>query len=159
MLEFGSHLRKAREDAGMTLDRVSELTRVRPGLLAALEADRFSDLPEKVFTRGFVRSYCLAVSLEERETMEAFERCWEANRGVQAPKPSSTSGSTTRPAAFNPVYVILLLVSVLIFGLALAVQKSGSPRASHDKGMTSIQKTDTTSGTSKSLSDFKKGRR
>ena len=159
MLEFGTHLKRAREASGLSLEKMSELTRVRPALLAALEADRFNELPEKVFSRGFVRSYSLTVGLEEKETLESFERAWETQRGALAVRPVVAGGGTPRPAAFNPVYIVLVLVAALTFAVALFVQKSGSPKASHEKSMTSIQKTDTTSGTSKSLSDFKKDRR
>lgn len=70
---FGSDLRKAREQRRMTVEKVSEATKVSEKHIRALEAGELGELPGGVFRRGFVRSYLGAVGLDEAEWMERFE--------------------------------------------------------------------------------------
>ncbi|HEV8320412.1 MAG TPA: helix-turn-helix transcriptional regulator [Myxococcota bacterium] len=53
---LGGRLRALREARGMTLQQVAHKTRVPAAKLAALEAERWADLPAAVYTRGFIRS-------------------------------------------------------------------------------------------------------
>ncbi len=50
----GATLRAAREARGFSLDDLAAETKIRPPLLAALEAQRLAELPAAVFVRGFV---------------------------------------------------------------------------------------------------------
>lgn len=156
MLEFGDYLKKAREDRGLTVEKLADLTKVRPGLLKSLEEGRFDLLPEKVFVRGYVQAYVAAVELDAREAMDGFELAWGCARGASEKtcRPAPTVPAAV--AAFKPVYLLLVVIAILTFSVAWAVQKSGSPKTSHK--MSSIQQTDVDSGTTRSLSDFKGGR-
>ena len=70
---FGNDLRKAREQRRMTVEKVSQATKVSEKHIRALEAGEFAQLPGGVFRRGFVRSYLGAVGLEEAPWMERFD--------------------------------------------------------------------------------------
>jgi cytoskeletal protein RodZ len=66
-LAFGRELQQERERRGISLDAVAEATKVASRYLRALESDDFSSLPGGVFNKGFVRSYCRYVGLNEDE--------------------------------------------------------------------------------------------
>jgi hypothetical protein len=66
---FGEKLRKQREQRGMTLEAVSDSTKISTRLLRALEADHFDQLPGGVFNKGFVRAYARQVGLDEEEAL------------------------------------------------------------------------------------------
>ena len=57
MQSIGQTLRQTREDQRITLDKASEVTRIRVAYLQALEADDHATLPSPVQTRGFLRNY------------------------------------------------------------------------------------------------------
>ena len=54
---FGEKLRREREKRSITLDQISESTKIGTRMLQALEDDRFSQLPGGIFNKGFVRAY------------------------------------------------------------------------------------------------------
>ncbi len=62
---FGEHLRREREMRGVSLDEVSQATRIGTRFLEALEGERWKDLPGGVFNRGFLRSIARYLGLDE----------------------------------------------------------------------------------------------
>lgn len=80
---LGARLRAAREAAGLTLADVSARTKVRPGLLAAFEADDHAKLPALTYALGFVKAYARTVALDPDDAAEAYRR----ESGAQAPIP------------------------------------------------------------------------
>ncbi|HZZ88909.1 MAG TPA: helix-turn-helix transcriptional regulator [Caulobacteraceae bacterium] len=61
---IGAALAAARRTLGLSLDEISETTRVRVRHLEALEADRIEQLPSRPFTVGYVRAYAKALGLD-----------------------------------------------------------------------------------------------
>ena len=55
--DVGQALKAMREARGMTLEELSERTRVRASFLAALEAMRLDELPSRPFVVGYIRAY------------------------------------------------------------------------------------------------------
>src|SRR5271155_2874380 len=66
---FGEKLRKQRELQGISLDAVSDTTKISTRLLRALEEEHFDQLPGGVFNKGFVRAYARQVGLNEEEAI------------------------------------------------------------------------------------------
>src|SRR5260221_9219302 len=64
MGEFGERLRREREMRGITLEEISDSTKISRRRLEALENEEFDLLPGGVFNRGFVRSYARYVGLD-----------------------------------------------------------------------------------------------
>jgi cytoskeletal protein RodZ len=64
MSDLGQDLRLARERAGLSLQGLSARTKIREGLLNAIEHDDFGPLPAGLHTRGFLRAYAKEVGLE-----------------------------------------------------------------------------------------------
>lgn len=56
--DLGRKLRLLREGQGFSLEDVERATHIRAHFIAAIEEGRFEDLPERVYTRGFIKSYC-----------------------------------------------------------------------------------------------------
>lgn len=66
-------LRRAREGRGLSLADAERLTKIRAAYLVALEEERFAALPPRPYATGFVRTYALAVGLDPRSLLAAFE--------------------------------------------------------------------------------------
>jgi transcriptional regulator with XRE-family HTH domain len=67
-IAIGEALRQARERLGLTLEEISETTRVRARHLASIEAARLDQLPSRPFTVGYVRAYAKALGLDADAT-------------------------------------------------------------------------------------------
>jgi transcriptional regulator with XRE-family HTH domain len=66
---FGEKLRQQREKRGLTVEAISNTTKISPRMLLALEEERFDQLPGGVFNKGFVRAYARQLGLSEDETL------------------------------------------------------------------------------------------
>ncbi|MDO9558227.1 MAG: helix-turn-helix domain-containing protein [Syntrophales bacterium] len=53
----GEDLKKMREALGVSLENISEYTKIRIGFLNSIEEDQFDDLPSKFHLRSFLKSY------------------------------------------------------------------------------------------------------
>jgi cytoskeleton protein RodZ len=81
MIEIGSTLQKARTRQGLELQDAAEATRIRVKFLAALEGERFGELPAEVYAKAFLRTYADYLGLES----ELFVA--ELNARIEASKP------------------------------------------------------------------------
>jgi cytoskeleton protein RodZ len=62
---FGDRLRREREMRGITLDEITESTKISRRHLEALETEHFDQLPGGVFNKGFVRAYARFLGIDE----------------------------------------------------------------------------------------------
>lgn len=66
---FGDRLRREREMRGITLDEITESTKVARRHLEALEREQFDQLPGGVFNKGFVRAYARFLGIDEDQAV------------------------------------------------------------------------------------------
>ena len=62
---FGDRLRREREMRGITLEEITESTKISRRHLEALESEHFDQLPGGVFNKGFVRAYARFLGIDE----------------------------------------------------------------------------------------------
>jgi cytoskeletal protein RodZ len=77
MSEFGQELRREREARGVTLDAITNATKISNRHLVALEADHFDYLPGGVINKGIMRSYARVVGLDENAWIERFMSAYQ----------------------------------------------------------------------------------
>jgi len=64
-----------------------EKTKIRPAILEALEEDRFADLPEPVFLRGFLRQLAACLGLDPTVVCREYMRRLEPEVPEEAARP------------------------------------------------------------------------
>jgi len=69
--ELGSYLQQQRQARDLSIDAVSEKTRIRSGLIVALEAGHLDELPEPVYLQGFVKRYAEFLELDQNSVLKA----------------------------------------------------------------------------------------
>ena len=72
MESFGERMRREREMRGITLEAISEKTKITTRTLKALEKDEFDKLPGGIFNKGFVRSYAQFLGMNEEKVLNEF---------------------------------------------------------------------------------------
>ncbi len=70
----GALLRAVREARGVTLDALSDTTRIAQRYLVAVEGDDFESLPSTTFVRGYVREMARVLELDEAEVVTGYMR-------------------------------------------------------------------------------------
>lgn len=71
-VDIGTALGAARRGLGLSLEQISDTTRVRVRHLEALESGKFDQLPSRPFTVGYVRAYAKALGLDADATAARF---------------------------------------------------------------------------------------
>lgn len=85
---FGAGLRRERERRGITLEAISEETKVGVALLEGLERGDVSRWPAGIFRRAFVRAYAETIGLETRRVLNDFLQAFPEEDETQAASPS-----------------------------------------------------------------------
>ena len=116
--DFGSKMKRAREERGVSLRQIAEVTKISVTALEALERDDISRLPGGLFSRSFVRAYAIEIGLDPDQTVREFL--------ARFPDDSLTAGSRHAPPDhdLNPdeprrrrlsgVLITVLLVALVI---------------------------------------------
>ncbi|MBQ6435432.1 MAG: helix-turn-helix domain-containing protein, partial [Synergistaceae bacterium] len=65
LVELGQILRERREDAGMTIETVFDRTKIRLEYLQGIENGDYTDFPELVYIKGFIRTYLKLIGAED----------------------------------------------------------------------------------------------
>ncbi len=71
-MTLGQLLKDRRNELGKSIEQISTATRIHVKVLTALEEDRYSLLPARAFTRGFIITYCKALQLNPDEIMKSY---------------------------------------------------------------------------------------
>ena len=72
VVDFGAKMKRAREEHGVSLRHIAEVTKISVTALEALERNDISRLPGGIFSRAFVRSYASEIGLDPEQTVREF---------------------------------------------------------------------------------------
>jgi cytoskeletal protein RodZ len=89
-VDFGTFLRLAREQRGVSLQDLAVATKISVRVLQALERNDPSKLPGGIFSRSFVRSYAREVGLDPEVTAAKFVSAFPEESGADE-MPAATS--------------------------------------------------------------------
>jgi cytoskeleton protein RodZ len=95
--EFGDKFRKEREKKGISLEDVSNVTKISSRMLQAIEDEQFDRLPGGVFNKGFIRAYAKHLGLNDEEAVAGYLECLRqsqlSSQDVWDPQPPSAAAA------------------------------------------------------------------
>jgi cytoskeleton protein RodZ len=102
--QFGEKFRKERDKRGLTLDDVSNVTKISSRMLQAIEEEHFDQLPGGVFNKGFIRAYAKHLGLNDQEAVTEYLDCLRqaqiaAQASWQPPVREESAARRSFPAA------------------------------------------------------------
>ncbi|MFD7437651.1 helix-turn-helix domain-containing protein [Streptomyces sp. NPDC059861] len=109
---IGRALQQARIAAGLTVDDVSTATRVRIGIVHAIEADDFAPCGGDVYARGHIRTLAKYVHLDPAPLLEQYD----AERGGSpAPTPAAPlfEAERIRPERRGPNWTAAMVAAIV----------------------------------------------
>jgi len=110
---FGEHLRREREMRGVSLDEVSQATRIAPKFLEALENERWQELPGGVFNRGFLRSIARYLGLDEEALVAEYAQATN-DRPQVAEWALNTSDRSMEPRSGSKARLVVLTLLLVL---------------------------------------------
>jgi len=77
----GQRLRHFRIRCGMEIEDIARVTKISPAYLRFIEEERFADLPDSVYVRGFVTAYANCVGLEGKGVASSYMKRFDKGDG------------------------------------------------------------------------------
>jgi cytoskeleton protein RodZ len=133
MFEIGSTLREARTRQGLELHDAERATRIRAKYLAALEEERFDQLPAEAYAKAFLRTYADFLGLDSELYVAELNSRFEASRPPPPPVPErrvALRGLDVRTAAVLGAGVVFVAVGVLAWRFGTGAEERAVPGSS-----------------------------
>ncbi len=112
---FGARLASAREARGLTIAEVAERLKLSPRQVEALEAEDWTNLPDAVFVRGFVRNYAKIVGIEPGELLPSLDAVDTVTQTITAPSAGvRLGGSPVARWLLLPIVLTVLFVTGVV---------------------------------------------
>lgn len=97
---LGDELRNWREKRGLTPEEAARQANVQLKYIRAFEQNRYSDLPEMLYAKNFLRAYLDALGLKQSKFLKIFENEWQLTNKTQEPE-SGKSRSIKEPGLYQ----------------------------------------------------------
>jgi cytoskeleton protein RodZ len=118
MAGFGENLRREREMRRVSLEEISETTKISIRLLDALENEEFAKLPGGIFVRSFIRAYANYLGLDADSVIAEYQFIAPAEDEEDFSKLCLSRSSLT-PKKRTPVVPWLVAIALLCGGYAI----------------------------------------
>jgi cytoskeletal protein RodZ len=119
-LSYGQYLQASRLEQQISLERVSEETRIGLEILKLIENEDHENLPAEVFVKGFLRSYARAIGIDGQEAVRRYESRLKV---VHTLNGSETESGVPQPGRWwqllSVTVVYLGLIFLTIYGFSL----------------------------------------
>jgi cytoskeletal protein RodZ len=122
LTEIGNYLRQIREERLLTIEQVAEKTMIQPRHLRAIEQGKLNQLPEPVYTQGFIKRYGEMLGLDGSKLASAFPL--EPTLRPINPVWKDSPAAQLRPIHLYAAYVLLIVAAVS--GLSYLMNRSTS---------------------------------
>lgn len=109
----GTTLAAARKASGLTIEEVARQMRISPRQVAAIEADRYQELPGAVFVRGFVRNYARLLKIAPEPLLQALESELGADAPLRAHEIAGRMPERTRASRSRYGWMVVAAVVAL----------------------------------------------
>lgn len=114
MRTAGEILMKERIKRGLSLEEVSQETKIKVSFLQAIEEGDYEKLPANAYAKGFVRSYARFLGLDEKKVLAFFRREYaqvKSRTGVP-PQPIEAQSLALTP---GKVFAFFFSAAIIIF--------------------------------------------
>lgn len=118
MIRIGQRLREERLQRGLSLEQVSEATKIKSSFLSAIEKGDYQKLPSSAYAQGFVQNYAQFLGLSKKETLALFRREFDQEKELQV-LPEGMAGKSDFPLQRKKVHGTLLIAIGIFFCLLL----------------------------------------
>lgn len=145
---FGDRLRREREMRGITLDEITESTKISRRHLEALEGEHFDQLPGGVFNKGFVRAYAHFLGIDEDQAVADYAAASHEQPEPEdkfpleiheEPDPDLNPRRSYLPLAFAVAALVGVLVGYAFWVRSKPHSTDAAARASQPSSQASVQ--------------------
>ena len=119
-IDFGARMKRVREERGIALRDIADITKISVSALEALERDDISRLPGGIFSRGFIRAYAEQIGVDPEVTVREFiARFPDDSIGGGSYATSADPTGTPRGMARRLAIAALIVMLAVAIGAAM----------------------------------------
>lgn len=141
-MSIGGTLAEARHHAGLTVADVSARTRIREGLIRAIEQDRFDGCGGHFYARGHIRAIAAAVGADPERLIEEYDAAHPDGKPLTLEEMAESPPSPPRRGIWSrrlgPLVYVLCLVVIGFAAIKLTTQ-GGDSRPAGPAGRAAAQ--------------------
>jgi cytoskeletal protein RodZ len=115
LLTVGQILKSKRTSLKLTLSQVELDTKIRGKYLTRIEADDYADLPNDIYTKGFVSKYADYLGLDAPEIMAKYAEL--RGGAVAAHQPAQVLPVTQRRWVLTPRLIVAATLGIVVLGV------------------------------------------
>lgn len=122
MLKAGEQLRQARLEQKISLEDVSQNTKIKTNFLEYIERGEYNKLPSVSYAHGFVRNYAKFLGLPEKEILALFRREFDEDKaykvlpkGFEGKDEFPLRGFKVKQTFFVFVLIFVAFIAYIIF--------------------------------------------
>ena len=141
LFSFGRYLQSLRLEKKISLEKVSEETRIALGNLQLIEKEDLEALPAEVFVRGFLRAFARAIGADGEEAV----RLYQARLNME--DELSDAGSLSDRSSLKPwldmvlsLVALLCLVVLSLYGVSYFQNRVHMPETAETHGVSESSK-------------------
>ncbi|MBI5560870.1 MAG: helix-turn-helix domain-containing protein [Deltaproteobacteria bacterium] len=124
----GEYLKKERELRGVALKAVADRLMLKVQTLESLEKDEYEKLPHPTYIKGFIRSYCRVLGLDENDAVLRFEAYLREEAKKDKDTLPEKEASFPKPWFKSNAAVISLVSAGIILVVLYFIFSGGSTR-------------------------------
>ncbi|HET7529711.1 MAG TPA: helix-turn-helix domain-containing protein [Mycobacteriales bacterium] len=130
-MSVGETLTRARQERGLSVEDVTNATRIRSGLIRAIENDEFGPCGGAVYARGHIRNIARVLEVDPVPLVEEFDR---AHADEAPPAPALVPAATVDPEVAHAepkranwaAAMVVALVAIIVLAAVSLVSGHGS---------------------------------
>ncbi|NLA75996.1 MAG: helix-turn-helix domain-containing protein, partial [Deltaproteobacteria bacterium] len=126
-ISIGPLLRLEREKKGISIQRLSEIIKIREQVIEAIENEEWKRLPARVFIKGFIRSYTNAIGYDTIKALRLFDKTVPL-RGEERPRPLRRNVKKVNSLYYIIALLLLIAAAVYIYRVHLEIDTLKAPR-------------------------------
>lgn len=147
MTELGSRLRMAREEKGISLDELQNITKIQKRYLVGIEEGNYGMMPGKFYVRAFIKQYAEAVGLQPEQLFDEYKNdippAYEDDMSERLSRVQSRSGvsrQTSKIMEYLPKVLTGIVIVAFLFLVWFLVTNylDGGNKPEQPKGKESV---------------------
>ena len=122
----GEYLKREREMRGVALKDIANATKIRAGLLSALEKNDFNAMPAAPFVKGFIQAYSKYLGIDVQDALLRYESYMRSLAEGEVTAPQETAAKPAFISHFpSSITAIVIAVTLMLIasGIYIIVSK------------------------------------
>ena len=115
--KIGQILAEERQRQSITLQKMSQLTKIKVQYLTFLENNQFTQLPPSTFVKGYIKSYARVLGFDQKPLLALLRRDFQEDNDGQLLSREVVSPVIKKSTVWQSVTFIILIVATVFFTL------------------------------------------